>query len=171
MELVTQSLVVEEVPPTETHLRAVSVSTLLQFQLLFNTDYKCFKQWTYIRKGLQTRSSTVQKRLSCWQCAWCSWLSTFARHTFVHPSCRWTPRDACSANQRHRHLSEDFTFVKDYTNLKGHNSPINALGMVILSHILSRTSSPESGLAIARTTTGISVRTLKCISSIVPTQI
>jgi hypothetical protein len=51
------------------------------------------------------------------------------------------------------------------------NSPINALGMVILSHILSRTSSPESGLAIARTTTGISVRTLKCISSIVPTQI
>jgi hypothetical protein len=43
--------------------------------------------------------------------------------------------------------------------------------MVILSHILSRTSSPESGLAIARTTTGISVRTLKCISSIVPTQI
>jgi hypothetical protein len=43
--------------------------------------------------------------------------------------------------------------------------PMKALGIVILSHSLSRTSSPESALAMALTTEGMSMRTDNCRSS------
>jgi hypothetical protein len=43
--------------------------------------------------------------------------------------------------------------------------PMKAFGIVILSHILSRISSPESGRAMARTMVGISVFTVSWISS------
>jgi hypothetical protein len=43
--------------------------------------------------------------------------------------------------------------------------PMKAFGIVILSHILSRISSPESGRAMARTMDGISVFTVSWISS------
>jgi hypothetical protein len=42
---------------------------------------------------------------------------------------------------------------------------MKAFGIVILSHILSRISSPESGRAMARTMVGISVFTVSWISS------
>ena len=41
------------------------------------------------------------------------------------------------------------------------NSPINALGIVIFNHILSRISNPESGCAMALTTVAMSVFTVK----------
>lgn len=47
-------------------------------------------------------------------------------------------------------------------------SPIKALGMVIFSHILSRTSRPDSGLAMALTTTVMSLWTFSWFSSCTP---
>lgn len=46
--------------------------------------------------------------------------------------------------------------------------PMNALGMVIFSHILSLISKPESGAAIARTIVSIGVFTVNFISSYGP---
>ena len=46
--------------------------------------------------------------------------------------------------------------------------PMKALGMVIFSHILSRTSRPDSGLAIALMTTVMSLWMLRWFSSCTP---